>query len=43
VNDKEIKNVDELGKSIGSSKALTVTGFYPGYDGLYDYPINIEE
>jgi len=43
VNDKEVKSVDEFGKYVSGSKALTVTGFYPGYDGLYDYPINIVE
>ena len=43
VNDKDIKNMEELGKIIGSIKAATITGFYPGYDGLYDYPISLEE
>ncbi len=43
VNDKEVKSVDDLGKYIGNSKALTISGFYPGYDGLYDYPITIED
>jgi len=43
VNDKDIKNMDELGKIIGNSKTATITGFYPGYDGLYDYPISLEE
>ena len=43
VNDTEIKNLDELKQAIGTSKSFTVSGFYPGYDGLYDYPISISE
>ena len=43
VNDKDIKNIDELIKALGNSKAITISGFYPGNDGLYDYPISLEE
>ena len=43
VNDKEVKNVDDLEKAIGGSKSITISGFYPGYDALYDYPISLEE
>ncbi|MDN3657309.1 trypsin-like peptidase domain-containing protein [Ferruginibacter paludis] len=42
VNDKEVKNMDELSKAIGSSKSVTISGFYPGSDGLYDYPIMLD-
>ncbi|CAN5623307.1 trypsin-like peptidase domain-containing protein [soil metagenome] len=42
VNDKEIKNMDELSNAIGSSKSVTISGFYPGSDGLYDYPIMLD-
>jgi hypothetical protein len=28
---------------LGNLKAVTVSGFYPGNDGLYDYPITLEE
>jgi len=41
-NDTEIKNLDELTKILGNSKTVTISGFYPGYDGLYDYPITLE-
>ncbi len=41
INDTEIKNIDEMNKAIGLSKSFTVSGFYPGYDGLYDYPITL--
>ncbi|MEP7110861.1 MAG: trypsin-like peptidase domain-containing protein, partial [Ferruginibacter sp.] len=44
VNETDIKNMDELNKVLGTnSKTFTVSGFYPGYDGLYDYPITLEE
>ncbi|MEO6722461.1 MAG: serine protease, partial [Ferruginibacter sp.] len=43
VNDTDIKNLEDLGKVLGTSKAVTISGFYPGYDGLYDYPLTIEE
>jgi Do/DeqQ family serine protease len=44
VNDTDIKNMDELNKVIGSNaKSITISGFYPGYDGLYDYPISLED
>ena len=42
-NDQDIKNVNELIKSIGASKTFTISGFYPGSDGLFDYPISLEE
>jgi len=42
-NDTDIKNIEDLNKALGNSKAVTISGFYPGYDGLYDYPITIEE
>ena len=43
VNDTDIKNLEELGKVLGNAKTITISGFYPGYDGLYDYPITLEE
>jgi len=42
VNDKEVKSVDDLKASIGSEKTFTLSGFYPGYDGLYEYPITLD-
>lgn len=43
VNETEVKNMEELIKVLGNSKTITVSGFYPGYDGLYDYPITLED
>jgi Do/DeqQ family serine protease len=42
VNDKEVKTVEEMKKVIGQEKSITISGFYPGYDGLYEYPITLE-
>lgn len=43
INDKEIKNTDELKAAIGANKNITLSGFYPGYDGVYEYPITLSE
>lgn len=43
INDADVNNTDELAKAIGTSKMVTVSGFYPGYDGLYDYPIAFDQ
>lgn len=43
VNDQEVKTVDEMRKIIGKEKSITISGFYPGYDGLYEYPITLEQ
>ncbi len=42
VNDKTVSTLDELKKTIGTEKDITVSGFYPGYDGLYEYPLSLE-
>lgn len=42
VNDKDVKNIDDMKTAIGSQKTFTLSGFYPGYDGLYEYPITLE-
>lgn len=41
VNDKTVKSVEELRTTIGAEKNITVSGFYPGYDGVYEYPISL--
>jgi len=43
VNDKDVKTVDEFRKAIGMDNTFTITGFYPGYDGLYEYPITLDQ
>ncbi len=41
INDKDVKSVDELKAAVGSNKNITISGFYPGYDGVYEYPITL--
>jgi serine protease Do len=43
VNDADVKTVDEFNKAIGGNKEIVISGFYPGYEGLYEYPFTIEE
>ena len=42
LNNTDIKNLADLDKALNSSKTFTLSGFYPGYDGLYDYPISLD-
>ncbi|MFM6924855.1 MAG: trypsin-like peptidase domain-containing protein, partial [Ferruginibacter sp.] len=42
VNDKDVKSVDEMKTAIGANKSITISGFYPGYDGVYEYPISLD-
>jgi serine protease Do len=42
VNDKTVNTLDELKAAIGDSKSVTISGFYPGYDGMYEYPIDLD-
>ncbi len=41
VNDKSVLKVEDLLEAIEKSKKLTFTGFFPGYDGLYDYQVDL--
>ncbi|GAB2823592.1 trypsin-like peptidase domain-containing protein [Ferruginibacter profundus] len=43
INEKDVKSVDDLKSAIGSEKNVTISGFYPGYDGVYEYPITLGE
>lgn len=42
VNETPIKNMDDFNNALTTAKALTITGFYPGYDSLFNYPISLE-
>jgi serine protease Do len=43
INDTEVKSVDDMRKAIGRNSDFTISGFYPGYDGIYEYPISLSE
>ena len=42
VNDKDVSNTEDFLKAVGQSKEITLTGFYPGYDALFDYPLTLD-
>ncbi len=42
VNDIDVKSIEDLRKGIGTSKSIRISGFLPGYDGLYEYPLTLE-
>jgi serine protease Do len=45
INGQEITSIDELSAALRALKGETIQleGFYPGYDGIYRYPLNIDE
>ena len=43
VNDKNVKTVDELKAAVASNKSVSISGFYPGYDGVYDYTLSLSK
>ena len=42
VNETDVTNIEQLQAALGTSKSVTLSGFYPGYDGLYEFPVSIE-
>lgn len=42
VNGKDVKTVEEFTTAIGDNKRITISGVYPGFDGLYDYQIMLD-
>jgi S1-C subfamily serine protease len=44
VNGQDITSVDDLSKLLGSVRGqISLEGIYPGYDGIYKYPLNLEQ
>jgi Do/DeqQ family serine protease len=44
VNDQEVKSIEEFSAAMNKGqKRVMLEGIYPGYDGTYKYPIEIEE
>lgn len=43
INDTDVKSIEELMKIIGKNNNFTISGFYPGYDGIYEYPVSLSE
>ncbi len=44
VNGADVANIEELNRAINGLKGETIQleGIYPGYDGIYRYPLNLE-
>lgn len=43
INDESVKSIDEMKSAVGKNKNITISGFYPGYDGVYEYPISLDD
>ncbi len=45
VNGMDITSIEELSQAISSlrGESLQLEGMYPGYEGIYRYPLNLEE
>lgn len=44
VNDRPVKNLEELVKMLNSfNSGFQVKGVYPGYDGVYTFPVKLNE
>jgi len=41
IDETPIKNLDDFNKALLESKTVTISGFYPGFDVLYDYSISL--
>jgi Do/DeqQ family serine protease len=41
VNNADVKSVEDMKLAVGSNKNITISGFYPGYDGIYEYPMSL--
>lgn len=42
LNGKEVKNMDDLRKLIGTQTNITITGVYPGYNEPFEYPLTLD-
>ncbi len=41
INDQAVASVEDIGKATADKKNITISGFYPGYEGLYEYPVSL--
>lgn len=40
-NGKKVNNLDDLKNIIGNSSEVTITGVYPGYNEVFEYPLDL--
>jgi serine protease Do len=45
VNGVDITSIEELGQAIANLKgeSIQLEGLYPGYEGVYRYPLNLDD
>lgn len=43
INDAEVKSIEDINKAIGDKTTVSISGFYPGYDGIYEYTVTLGE
>jgi Do/DeqQ family serine protease len=41
VNGKPVNNLDELKKVVGQQTQITISGIYPGYSEIFEYPLDL--
>jgi len=41
VNGKDVKSLDDLKKEIGNQTDITISGYYPGYNEPFEYPLSM--
>lgn len=41
VDGKSVKNLDEFNKAIANKNQVTVSGVYPGYSDVFEYPLDL--
>lgn len=42
VNGKDVKNLDDLKNEIGNQTDITISGYYPGYNEPFEYPLSLD-
>ncbi len=42
VNGNPVKSLDDLKKEIGNQTDITITGYYPGYNEPFEYPLTLD-
>lgn len=43
VNGKAVNNLDDLNKVVGQQNQITISGVYPGYSEVFEYPIDLSD
>ncbi len=43
IDNKDVKTIEDINAALGNNSNVTISGFYPGYDGLYEYPLSLGE